>query len=69
MEDTRNATWTLCWVRDEKKNRGHPCITQKEAVSRNIELTDMAWEYVCLKAFEREEWKVWTAQCVSHWMD
>jgi len=29
----------------------------------------MAWENVCLKAFDRDKWREWTAGCDSHWME
>jgi len=51
------------------KKRGRPRITRKDTVWRDIELMDTAWDDVCLNAVDRDEWKVWTDRCASHWED
>jgi len=36
---------------------------------RDTEPMDTAWEDVCLKALDMDEWTEWAARCASHWMD
>jgi len=43
-------------------------ITVNIAGNNNIYMST-AWENICLKAFDRDEWGEWSAGCASHWMD
>jgi len=27
------------------------------------------WDGICQAAMDKQEWRVWTAQCASHWKD
>jgi len=39
--------------------------TWKDTIWKDVEPTDTAWDDVCLKAVDRDEWK----ECVGHWKD
>jgi len=70
------SAWTpeeLCkhftGVPAKKRYQGRPRITWKHSVWRDIEPIDMAWDDVCLKPIDGDEWKGWTARCASHEKD
>ena len=47
--------------------RGRPRITWIETIMKDISRMNTTWDGICETAMERQEWRLWNAQCASHW--
>ena len=69
MENVSHTMQTLHWIPAEKSQRGRLRITWRDRVMKDISQMNVTWDGICQTAMDRQEWRLWTAQCASHWKD
>jgi len=66
MENVSGARQAQHWIPAEKRKRGRPRITD---TIMDISHMNATWDEICQTVMNRQQWRVWTTQCASHWKD